>query len=371
MRLLTPPLRRARLLRFPLHTTTLSITQALLHPPQWNILQTLIFLSPAPLPLIGLLRPLLLPLITTWVYGLVTRLFFPAHRRSLRFWRRVIPIYSGYKHTQLSLKVSNASVEKRVKAWNARHEWGAEKVYTLCVELRGFYLKDGQFLGARTDLVPMQWCDSLRRLQDRVPPVPFSQIEATIRDAYRVNRASQLFRHIEATPLASATIAQVHRGELPDGTQVALKAQYRDQESLCEMDLLNLKRLAAYLQKHDMSFFDMESVVREFEMQIPLEFDFLREAEMMTIIRQNLKTAGIIDVVVPRVIPGLVEKRALTMTFVDGCRPDNAVAMKLWGVKGRDVVQAVGRAYGQMLLVDGVAHCDRKLQLTCLYFVFR
>lgn len=129
------------------------------------------------------------------------------------------------------------------------------------------------------------------------------------------------------------------------------------------MDLLNLKRLARYLQKHDMSFFDMDSVVEEFESQIPAEFDFLREAVMMTTIRQNLKKAGIYDVVIPRVLPGLVSRRALTMTFIDGCRPDNGVAMNLWGIKPKDVVKAVGRAYGQMLLVDGVAHCDRTLDI--------
>lgn len=109
-----------------------------------------------------------------------------------------------------------------------------------------------------------------------------------------------------------------------------------------------------------MSFFDMDSVVREFENQIPAEFNFLREAEMMTRVRQNLKAAAIFDVVVPRLLPGLVSREALTMTFIDGCRPDNAVAMNLWGINPTDVLKAVGRAFGQMLLCDGVAHCDRK-----------
>ena len=161
-------------------------------------------------------------------------------------------------------------------------------------------------------------------------------------------------------PLASATIAQVHRGEMPDGSAIVLKTQYRDQERLCEMDLLNLKRLAKFLQKHDMSFFDMDSVVREFEKQIPTEFDFVREAEMMTRIGENLKEAGLNDVVIPQVLPGLVSRRTLTMTFVDGCRLDNALAMQLWGIDAREVFKTIGRAYGQMLLVDGVAHCDRK-----------
>lgn len=218
----------------------------------------------------------------------------------------------------------------------------------------------GQFLGARSDIVPTAWCDSLRRLQDRVPPVPFEQIQRTLREAYRINQVSQVFKKIDPVPLASATIAQVHCGEMSDGTSIAVKAQYQDQERLCTMDLLNLKRLANYLQKHDMSFFDMGSVVKEFESQIPTEFDFLREAEVMTTIRLNLRRASIHDVVIPRVLPGLVSRRALTMTFMDGCRADNAVAMNLWGINPKDVIKAIGRAYGQMLLYDGLAHCDRK-----------
>lgn len=218
----------------------------------------------------------------------------------------------------------------------------------------------GQFLGARNDIVPRAWCEALRRLQDCVPPVPFSQIEATIRRDYRINAVTQIFNWVDVVPLASATIAQVHKCEMRDGTIVALKTQYADQEHLCNMDLLNLKRLAAYLQKFDMSFFDMQSVVHEFEKQIPAEFDFIREAEMMTIIRQNLMSARIIDVVVPRVIPGLVSRRVLTMSFVEGSRADNQVTLKLWGIKPDQVIKSVGRAFGQMLLVDGVAHCDRK-----------
>lgn len=126
------------------------------------------------------------------------------------------------------------------------------------------------------------------------------------------------------------------------------------------MDLLNLKRLASYLQKFDMSFFDMLSVVDEFEKQIPAEFDFIREAEMMTTIRYNLQCARITDVVIPRIFPGLVSRCAITMSFIDGCRVDNQVALKLWGINPKQILKTIGRAYGQMLLVDGVAHCDRK-----------
>lgn len=205
----------------------------------------------------------------------------------------------------------------------------------------------------------MAWSDALRRLQDRAPPVAFAEVERTAREAYGINALRQVFASIDAFPLASATIAQVHRGAMRDGTPIVLKAQYADQERLCRYDLRNLRRLAAFLQRFDMNFFDMQSVVDEFERQIPGEFDFVREAHVMMRIRKNLASAGITDVVVPRVMPGLVARRALAMTFVEGCRADNKVVLGLWGVKPHHVVRAIGRAYGQMLLVDGLAHCDR------------
>lgn len=80
----------------------------------------------------------------------------------------------------------------------------------------------------------------------------------------------------------------------------------------------------------------------------------------MTIVRENLQRAGIRSVVVPHAIPGLVSRKSLCMTFIQGCRPDNFVALKLWGIEPHRIVQALGEAYGQMLLVDGLAHCDRK-----------
>lgn len=88
------------------------------------------------------------------------------------------------------------------------------------------------------------------------------------------------------------------------------------------------------------------------------EFDFVREAVHMTMVRENLESARIEGVVVPRAIPGLVSRKCLAMEFIEGSRVDNHIALKLWGINPESIVRALGRAYGQMLLVDGLAHCD-------------
>lgn len=215
-----------------------------------------------------------------------------------------------------------------------------------------------QYLGSRTDFIPLPWCNRLRNLQDNVPPVPWAQIRDTLKSTYCVNSLTQVFLSVQETPLASATIAQIHRATLFDGTEIVIKAQYADQERLCKLDLQNLGRLATFLEKHDMKFMDMTSVVKEFSAQIPLEFDFIAEAISMATIRENLEHAGISDIVIPQVILGLVERRAIAMTFMDGVRPDNAVALNMWGISPRKVVETVGHAVAQMMLVDGFMHAD-------------
>lgn len=132
-----------RILRFTATGLVLSVVQALLGPVRWNSLQGLILISPSSTPLLSGLNRMRFPLLFTWLYGITTRIFIPAHRRSLSFWQRVIPIYAAYKRTQLRLSLQHANSDIRAKTWDARHKWAAGKVYNLCVEMRGFYLKDG------------------------------------------------------------------------------------------------------------------------------------------------------------------------------------------------------------------------------------
>lgn len=132
-----------RLLRFASRGLVLSVVQALLGPVRWNSLQGLILASPSSAPILSEFNRMRWPLFFIWLYGITTRVFAPAHRRSLSFWQRVIPIYAAYKRTQLQLSLQQADPHVRSKTWDLRHKWAARKVYNLCVELRGFYLKDG------------------------------------------------------------------------------------------------------------------------------------------------------------------------------------------------------------------------------------
>lgn len=135
-----PAVRRVRLHHIPLMVATravplvgktcgLAVLQAVMGTSRrWRLVQILIAAAAAGTPGISFLRPFAAPLLCSWVYGLAARLFAPAHARSLKFWKKVVPIYLGYKTTQATLTVQNASPQRRMKTWNKRHEWGAEKV---------------------------------------------------------------------------------------------------------------------------------------------------------------------------------------------------------------------------------------------------
>ncbi|GJD09199.1 Uncharacterized protein Gasu2_34640 [Galdieria sulphuraria] len=249
----------------------------------------------------------------------------PGLYRTWQFWSRVIPIYIGYKITQKEAQTLPEE-EKRL-LWEKRHEWGSEK-----------------FLGTRADFMPAAWIRRLKTLQDEVPPAPFQDIRRTIETSLD-KPIVELFDWIDPVPLASATIAQVHCARLKmNGQLVAVKAQYADQERLCQLDLSNLSRLAVFLQRHDLKF-DLVSIVEEFQHQIPLEFDFEREAQMMQRISNNLRSAGILPqrVVIPQVTQNLID-RLVTESFPN--------------VDRNAILENIAMAYGHMLLIDGLFHAD-------------
>ncbi|PNH06145.1 hypothetical protein TSOC_007514, partial [Tetrabaena socialis] len=131
----------------------------------------------------------------------------------------------------------------------------------------GFYLKLGQILAAKTDMLPAPYTESLSRLLDRLPPAPYGSICRTIR-AELGDRPERLFRELDPFPLASATIAQVHRGALPDGRAVVVKVQHGSAARMMRGDLANLAALSGLMGAAGLQLgFDHGSLIREYNVQ--------------------------------------------------------------------------------------------------------
>lgn len=196
------------------------------------------------------------------------------------------------------------------------HRDSAERLYRLCVDLRGGVLKLGQFASTRVDLLPDAYVDALSRLQDRVPPVPTSRVRLRIEEELGAP-VERLFGRFEAEPIAAASLAQVHRAELADGSPVAVKVQVPGIERIVETDLAALRVIVPMLGDL-LPAFDLDTIARELARALRGELDYVAEAESAAAFHANF--AADPDVVVPRVYRSLSSRRVLALEYVEGSR---------------------------------------------------
>ncbi|DBA82197.1 TPA: hypothetical protein ACH3X1_007180 [Trebouxia sp. C0004] len=289
---------------------------------------------------------------------------FQAVGRTAAFWRRASRIYFGYKSAQAQAAfLGYPGQTAKDKFWQRHHAWAGAEMYSLAVDLRGFYLKVGQFLGARGDFVPMPICQQLSLLHDQVPPMTPEKTKEVIEQ--RLGKPiDAVFAWIDlGAPLGSASIAQVHKAKLKySGTIVAVKVQYPDSLNVMLQDLANVRVAVAFLSKTELKF-DLVSAVDELAAQIKLEFDFEREARVMDSIAEHLKVMKS-AVAVPQSIPGLVTKDILVMTFLEGEQisrlKDHTAGLSVFErtQAAQLILSRICEAYGRMLLLQGLFQAD-------------
>jgi ubiquinone biosynthesis protein len=194
------------------------------------------------------------------------------------------------------------------------HARSARRVYRTSVEQMGAFLKLGQLLSARRDLLPTSWIDELARLQDQVPPEPFSHVRAVV-EADLGAPLEERFAEFEVHPMAAASIGQVHRAVTKDGREVAVKVQRPDVAEQMEEDL---QLLEAFLKamRGMLPPSDYVSVVGELREMLRREVDYVEEARAMEAIAEPF--AGVAGVKVPRPIFELSARRVLTMPLFRG-----------------------------------------------------
>lgn len=229
-----------------------------------------------------------------------------------------------------------------------------ERVAAALQELGPTYVKLGQVLSTRPDVLPADYIAALQQLQDGVSPVPFPYIEEVLVDELGLDWRNR-FDHFDEEPLATASIAQVHTARLSDGSEVVLKIQRPGIAAQIEADLHILRFLAhrALEEYPESQAMDPLGLVAEFERTMRAELDFRREAENMARFRVNFADQP--HVHVPNVFEELVTSRVLCMEKLVG------VPMRKAREAGYDM-QLVGERYlnvvFDMLLVHGFFHGD-------------
>ena len=219
------------------------------------------------------------------------------------------------------------------------------------------FIKLGQLLSTRSDLLPPVYLDALARLQDHVEPVPFKQIEETVTTEIGA-RISKAFQSFDATPAASASLGQVHHAVLRNGRRVAVKVQRPGVRKQVVDDMEVIEELAEFVDRHttvgrSMGFAGM---VEEFRRSIMAELDYRIEAANLRLVHSNL--AGYDLIVVPQPIDDYSTSLVLTMDLVDGRNVGALGPLALQEIDGTALVGQLFDCYLDQILVDGVVHAD-------------
>jgi ubiquinone biosynthesis protein len=240
---------------------------------------------------------------------------------------------------------------------SARAAPGAEQFAADIEKLGPTFIKLGQLLSTRPDLVPPSYAEALSRLQDRCEPVPFAAIEAVLAEELGV-RLSKPFARVDAEPLASASIAQVHRATLRDGREVALKIQRPGIREQVLSDLEAMGEVAAFLGAHTEfgERFGITLVFEEFRKTLLRELDFRQEALHLITIGGNLKE--IPEIIIPRPLLDYSSSRVLAMELIGGTKITAVSPLAKTELNGARLADALFRAYLKQMLRDGVFHAD-------------
>jgi ubiquinone biosynthesis protein len=231
-----------------------------------------------------------------------------------------------------------------------------ERMRRAIEELGPTFVKFGQIMSTRPDVLPPELITELKKLQDHVAPLPFSEIRKVI--VAECPDHESCFISIEETPLASASIAQVHRATLKDGTTVALKVQRPGIKDIIETDILILESFAERVERYYPQYkvYNPSGIVADFAVQIRKELDFIRDGRNADRLRFNMQDLEKIRV--PKIYWEYSTRQLLVMEFIDGVRIDHVDEITASGIDPREIASRGFYAYMQQIFEDGFFHGD-------------
>jgi predicted unusual protein kinase regulating ubiquinone biosynthesis (AarF/ABC1/UbiB family) len=246
--------------------------------------------------------------------------------------------------------------KKRESTPAQRHEEGAllrEKF----LRLGPTFIKTGQTLATRADLLPVEYIQELSKLQDEVPPFPTEQARAIIEDELRA-RIEDIFESFEDQPVAAASLGQVYRARLRTGQLVAVKVQRPNLEAQIEFDIRVLHRIAGFASRYPnlIRGVDWQGTVSEFHTTIFEEMDYSREAQNSKAFKKNFEKWK--DIYVPQIFEIFSSRRLIVMEFIEGLKVSDLEQLTAAGRDPHEIVKLLTRSYLKQLLEDGFFHAD-------------
>ncbi|WZZ01144.1 hypothetical protein YC2023_073472 [Brassica napus] len=283
------------------------------------------------------------------------------YRRRMKVFSVAIIIYFDYKSVQQREKWIKKS--KVPALWEKAHERNAKRVLNLIVELEGLWVKMGQYLSTRADVLPQAYISLLTQLQDSLPPRPLQEVCRTI-ERELGHSMEVLFADFSDEPLATASIAQVHRATLANGQDVVVKVQHNGIRAIILEDLKNAKSIVDWIAWAEPQY-DFNPMIDEWCKEAPRELDFNIEAENTRTVSRNLgckktndqvRSDNRVDVLIPDIIQS--SESVLILEYMDGIRLNDVESLDAFGVDKQKIVEEITRAYAHQIYVDGFFNGD-------------
>lgn len=218
------------------------------------------------------------------------------------------------------------------------------------------YVKLGQILSLRDDMLPERITHELRKLQSQVPPISYADAKSVIEAEFNLP-IKHIFAEFKETPVASASLAQAHLAKLRSGEKVVVKVQRPGITRLISDDINVMRRLAFLMERiPKLRDYRPAHFVEEFAKYTMRELDFAQEGKHADIFRENFKDWT--DIIFPKIYWDYTSRRVLTMEFIDGIKPDDREKLRKMGINGPKLAARGAQAVLKMLYIDGFFHGD-------------
>lgn len=245
-------------------------------------------------------------------------------------------------------------VERMAEGTHRFHQQSALAIVRRAIKQQGLIIKTCQFLGSRADILMDEYVRILSLVHDRVPARPWEEMQPVI-EGELGGRVEDLYAEFDRQPIAAASLAQVYRARLHDGTDVAVKVQYPGIEKIVEWDLQVidlLSRLWARLE----TVIDFRPIAQEMQRNAPEEVNFIHEGRAAETIAKRLADRD--DVVIPAIYWPLSSRRVLTMDYLDGIKITDVAALRGAGIDPTQVADTLIDLFNTMILKHGSFHAD-------------
>ena len=279
---------------------------------------------------------------------------YSRNRRRIDIWIFVFnTLFKFWRNGQKWTYAGGFSEEKLAARRKLQAIWIREGL----LNLGPTFIKVGQLFSTRADLFPAEYVHELSKLQDRVPAFSYEQAAAIIEEDLG-KPITKLFRKFDPTPLAAASLGQVHKAQLNNGEKVVVKIQRPGLKQLFTIDLAILKQIARYFQSHPTwgKGRDWLGIYEECCRILWLETDYINEGRNADTFRRNFREEDWVDV--PRVYWRYTSPRVLTLEYAPGIKISHYEALEAAGLDRKRLARLGAKAYLHQLLNDGFFHAD-------------